>query len=154
MGIEYPNQIIGVTACFIGLRRGPFTAEYAERELKKLGIDARFCPIGTFPDPRLWITPAEYNQAQVVLSMSPYADHVVNSIFGENGHRRSVLDILDVYERDGKLSKFFLMLMQGYELLRHGKAGLDRLMTRQEISEELDLGQVLELRKWKELVLK
>lgn len=140
------TNTMAVAACTIGARRSQFMKEYIQPRAE----GAIVYPIGIFPDPRLWISREQYSQAQVVLAVSDRVDRAITCVFGENGHRRFILDILDIYRRDGKLSEVFLRLLMAYESLKHGRDGVERLMAREEVSRRLDLGDVLEMRRWKD----
>ena len=140
---------MAVAACHIGARRSQFIKSYIQPRLEGIIV----YPTGIFPDPRLWISREQYTQANVVLSVNKNVDGAVARAFGENGPRRVVLDILDIYWRNGKLSEAFLRLLMAYESLKHGPKGVERLMAREEIARRLDLGQVLETKDWIKYIL-
>jgi hypothetical protein len=148
------GYVVGVAACLACQRRGPFIAGYAMEELSKLGIASVFYPTGAFPDPRLWLARTRYNVAEFVLSVSQGVDRAVARVFGETGQRREILDILEVYGRDGRFDEVSFRILLAYESLRRGREGVERIMARPEVAEKLDLGQVLEMRGWKGLVLR
>jgi hypothetical protein len=148
------EYLIGVAACTACQRRGPFIAGYAMEELRKLGIDSVFYPTGAFPDPRAWLARNRYSVAEVVLSVSKNVDRALARAFGENGQIREVLDILDIYRRDGRFDEISFRILLAYESLRRGRKGVERIMARPEIVERLDLGEVLEMRNWKTIVLR